>query len=186
MFFVQPPCSSTSDPGSTDQRPCCLSSTSDPVLVYILVAFNSCSTLLSKLVSYWCSVFLVFVVAAGEVNKEQCTVGMAKKAMVVLSSLAAVEEGKAAIVDEGGVQALVEVIEDGASVKEKEFAVTVTARAKHKIYTTVCLYAAAAVYMLLLCKSVQQNCCMVTVNDECVLRCVSKVQILVAVAPDAT
>ncbi|KAK1424383.1 hypothetical protein QVD17_19712 [Tagetes erecta] len=75
------------------------------------------------------------VVAAGEVNKEQCTVGMAEKAMVVLSSLAAVEEGKVAIVDEGGVQALVEVIEDGASVKEKEFAVTVTARAKHKAET---------------------------------------------------
>ncbi|KAK1429722.1 hypothetical protein QVD17_11940 [Tagetes erecta] len=48
---------------------------------------------------------------------------MAEKAMVVLSSLAEVEERKAAIVDEGGVQALVEVIEDGASVKEKEFAV---------------------------------------------------------------
>ncbi|KAK1412370.1 hypothetical protein QVD17_33570 [Tagetes erecta] len=63
------------------------------------------------------------VVAAGEANKEQCAVGMAEKALVVLSSLAAVEEGKAAIVEEGGVQALVEVIEDGASVKEKEFAV---------------------------------------------------------------
>ncbi|KAJ0668438.1 putative armadillo-like helical protein [Helianthus annuus] len=60
------------------------------------------------------------VVAAGEVGKEQ---GMAEKAMVVLSSLAAVEEGRTAIVEEGGVQALVEVIEDGASVKGKEFAV---------------------------------------------------------------
>ncbi|KAM0049849.1 putative armadillo-like helical protein [Helianthus debilis subsp. tardiflorus] len=60
------------------------------------------------------------VVAAGEVGKEQ---GMAEKAMVVLSSLAAVEEGRTAIVEEGGVQALVEVVEDGASVKGKEFAV---------------------------------------------------------------
>nr|XP_043623938.1 U-box domain-containing protein 4 [Erigeron canadensis] len=61
------------------------------------------------------------VVAAGEA--EQGAVGMAEKAMVVLSSLAGVEEGKTAIVEEGGIPALVEVIEDGASVKGKEFAV---------------------------------------------------------------
>ncbi|KAI8007171.1 U-box domain-containing protein 2 [Camellia lanceoleosa] len=47
---------------------------------------------------------------------------MAEKAMVVMSSLAAVEEGKEAIVEEGGIAALVEVIEDG-SLKGKEFAV---------------------------------------------------------------
>ncbi|KAK9065248.1 hypothetical protein SSX86_016631 [Deinandra increscens subsp. villosa] len=63
------------------------------------------------------------VVAAGEAAEEQGAVGMAEKAMVVLSSLAAVEEGKGAIVEEGGIPALVEVIEDGASVKGKEFAV---------------------------------------------------------------
>ncbi|KAI3682318.1 hypothetical protein L1987_82218 [Smallanthus sonchifolius] len=63
------------------------------------------------------------VVAAGEAAKEQGAVGMAEKAMVVLSTLAAVEEGKTAIVEEGGIPALVEVIEDGASVKGKEFAV---------------------------------------------------------------
>lgn len=42
--------------------------------------------------------------------------------MVVLSSLAAIEEGREAIVEEGGIPALVEAIEDG-SVKGKEFAV---------------------------------------------------------------
>ncbi|KAI3718616.1 hypothetical protein L6452_19495 [Arctium lappa] len=64
------------------------------------------------------------VVAAGEAPaEEQGAVGMAEKAMVVLSSLAAVEEGRTAIVEEGGIPALVEVIEDGASVKGKEFAV---------------------------------------------------------------
>ncbi|GMQ05671.1 hypothetical protein CsSME_00050606 [Camellia sinensis var. sinensis] len=47
---------------------------------------------------------------------------MAEKAMVVMSSLAAVAEGKEAIVEEGGIAALVEVIEDG-SPKGKEFAV---------------------------------------------------------------
>ncbi|KAF5958976.1 hypothetical protein HYC85_000185 [Camellia sinensis] len=46
---------------------------------------------------------------------------MAEKAMVVMSSLAAVAEGKEAIVEEGGIAALVEVIEDG-SPKGKEFA----------------------------------------------------------------
>ncbi|KAK1432026.1 hypothetical protein QVD17_08904 [Tagetes erecta] len=127
MFFVQPPCSSTSDRGSTDQRPCCLSSTSDPGFKKVSVVayfINQCDM---KVSVYECAAAQiklgVYVVAAGEVNKEQCMVGMAKKVMVVLSSLAAVEEGKAAIVDEGGVQALVEVIKDGASVKEKEFAV---------------------------------------------------------------
>ncbi|XP_071706470.1 U-box domain-containing protein 14-like [Rutidosis leptorrhynchoides] len=64
------------------------------------------------------------VLAAGEAAAEEhVAVGMAEKAMVVLSSLAAVEEGKTAIVEEGGIQALVEVIEDGVSVKGKEFAV---------------------------------------------------------------
>ncbi|KAL8268097.1 hypothetical protein R6Q59_001895 [Mikania micrantha] len=62
------------------------------------------------------------VVAAGEAAEEQ-GVGMAEKALVVLSSVAAVEEGRTAIVEEGGVQALVEVIEDGVSVKGKEFSV---------------------------------------------------------------
>jgi hypothetical protein len=41
---------------------------------------------------------------------------------VVLSSLAAIEEGRETIVEEGGIAALVEAIEDG-SVKGKEFAV---------------------------------------------------------------
>ena len=48
--------------------------------------------------------------------------GMAEKAMVVLNSLAGIQEGKDAIVEEGGIAALVEAIEDG-SVKGKEFAV---------------------------------------------------------------
>ncbi|KAJ0082063.1 hypothetical protein Patl1_09704 [Pistacia atlantica] len=48
--------------------------------------------------------------------------GMAEKAMVVLSLLAAIAEGRDAIVDENGIAALVEAIEDG-SVKGKEFAV---------------------------------------------------------------
>lgn len=39
-----------------------------------------------------------------------------------LSSLVGIEEGRAAVVEEGGIAALVEVIEDG-SVKGKEFAV---------------------------------------------------------------
>ncbi|WJX37659.1 hypothetical protein P8452_25403 [Trifolium repens] len=47
---------------------------------------------------------------------------MMEKAMVVLNSLAGIEEGKEAIVEEGGIAALVEAIEDG-SVKGKEFAV---------------------------------------------------------------
>ncbi|KAK2451601.1 U-box domain-containing protein [Trifolium repens] len=47
---------------------------------------------------------------------------MMEKAMVVLNSLAGIEEGKDAIVEEGGIAALVEAIEDG-SVKGKEFAV---------------------------------------------------------------
>ncbi|KAI3915037.1 hypothetical protein MKX01_036769 [Papaver californicum] len=42
--------------------------------------------------------------------------------MVVLSSLAAIEEGRIAIVEEGGIPVLVEAIEDG-SVKGKDFAV---------------------------------------------------------------
>lgn len=63
------------------------------------------------------------VVAAGEAAEEPGAVGMAEKAMVVLSSLAAVEDGKTAIVEEGGIPALVEVIEDGVSVRGKEFAV---------------------------------------------------------------
>lgn len=48
--------------------------------------------------------------------------GMSEKAMVVLSSLAGIEEGREAIVEEGGIPALVEAIEDG-SLKGKEFAV---------------------------------------------------------------
>ena len=48
--------------------------------------------------------------------------GVAEKAMVVLSSLATIQEGKEAIVEEGGIPALVEAIEDG-TVKGKEFAV---------------------------------------------------------------
>ncbi|XP_031257831.1 U-box domain-containing protein 4 [Pistacia vera] len=48
--------------------------------------------------------------------------GMAEKAMVVLSLLAAIAEGRDAIVDENGIAAFVEAIEDG-SVKGKEFAV---------------------------------------------------------------
>ncbi|PWA52761.1 Armadillo [Artemisia annua] len=65
------------------------------------------------------------VVAAGEAAEEEkkTAAGMAEKAMVVLSSVAAVEEGKMALVEEGGIPALVEVIEDGVSVKGKEFAV---------------------------------------------------------------
>lgn len=56
-----------------------------------------------------------------ELVSEQGT-GLAEKAMVVLSSLAAIKEGKAAIVEEGGIPALVEAIEDGSG-KGKEFAV---------------------------------------------------------------
>ena len=41
---------------------------------------------------------------------------------MLLSSLAGIQEGKDAIVEEGGIAALVEAIEDG-SVKGKEFAV---------------------------------------------------------------
>ncbi|KAJ0438564.1 putative armadillo-like helical protein [Helianthus annuus] len=63
------------------------------------------------------------VVAAGEAGEEQGAVGMAEKALVVLCCVAGVDEGKTAIVEEGGIQALVEVIEDGASVKAKEFSV---------------------------------------------------------------
>lgn len=48
--------------------------------------------------------------------------GMAEKAMVVLSLLAGIAEGTEAIVEENGIAALVEAIEDG-SVKGKEFAV---------------------------------------------------------------
>ncbi|KAI7729912.1 hypothetical protein M8C21_010857 [Ambrosia artemisiifolia] len=65
------------------------------------------------------------VVAAGEGGEEQGAVGMAEKALVVLCSVGAVEEGKNAIVEEGGIPALVEVIEDGVSVKGKEFSVVV-------------------------------------------------------------
>jgi Armadillo/beta-catenin-like repeat len=50
--------------------------------------------------------------------------GLSEKAMVVLRSLAGVLEGKGAIVEEGGIQALVEAIEDGPE-KGKEFAVAV-------------------------------------------------------------
>ncbi|KAK9089841.1 hypothetical protein Scep_028923 [Stephania cephalantha] len=49
--------------------------------------------------------------------------GVAEKAMVVLSSLAGIEEGRSAIVEEGGMAVLVEAIEDGTSMKGKEFAV---------------------------------------------------------------
>ncbi|CAL5389907.1 unnamed protein product [Camellia sinensis] len=67
---------------------------------------------------------------------------MAEKAMVVMSSLAAVAEGKEAIVEEGGIAALVEAVEDGSrkgrSSREGEIpplaalAPTGTAKAKHK------------------------------------------------------
>ncbi|XP_076913543.1 U-box domain-containing protein 14-like [Bidens hawaiensis] len=63
------------------------------------------------------------VVAAGEASEEQGAAGMAEKALVVLSSMAGVEEGKTAIVEEGGIPVLVEVIEDGVTVKGKEFSV---------------------------------------------------------------
>lgn len=48
--------------------------------------------------------------------------GTAEKAMVVLSSLAAIGEGRTVIVEEGGIPALVEAIEDGPT-RGKEFAV---------------------------------------------------------------
>ncbi|TYK31429.1 tetraspanin-8-like [Cucumis melo var. makuwa] len=54
-------------------------------------------------------------------SNPDCGTGLAEKAMVVLSSLARIQEGKNAIVEEGGIVALVEAIEDG-SVKGKEFA----------------------------------------------------------------
>ncbi|CAL5399177.1 unnamed protein product [Camellia sinensis] len=73
---------------------------------------------------------------------------MAEKAMVVMSSLAAVAEGKEAIVEEGGIAALVEAVEDGSRkgrrgllVREGEIpplaalAQTGTAKAKHKAET---------------------------------------------------
>ncbi|KAI8524973.1 hypothetical protein RHMOL_Rhmol13G0191200 [Rhododendron molle] len=62
---------------------------------------------------------LVGMVVAGEEGGNN---GVGEKALVVLSSLAGVEEGKAAIVEEGGIAALVEAVEDGSS-KGKEFAV---------------------------------------------------------------
>ncbi|WVZ10342.1 hypothetical protein V8G54_014872 [Vigna mungo] len=113
--------------------------------------------------------------------------GMADKAMVVLNSLAGIEEGKEAIVEEGGIAALVEAIEDG-SVKGKEFAVLTlvqlcahsvnnrgllvreggipplvalsqngSVRAKHK----VCLFVASYIFLshLYCCFSVMFNCC---------------------------
>ncbi|EPS73780.1 hypothetical protein M569_00975 [Genlisea aurea] len=48
--------------------------------------------------------------------------GLAEKSMVVLSSLAGIDDGRDAIVEEGGIAALVEAIEDGTD-KGKEFAV---------------------------------------------------------------
>ncbi|XP_071723849.1 U-box domain-containing protein 4 [Rutidosis leptorrhynchoides] len=65
---------------------------------------------------------LVAIVAEHGGGKSDNGGGMAEKAMVVLSSLAGILEGKDAIVEEGGLAALVEAIEDG-SVKGKEFAV---------------------------------------------------------------
>ncbi|KAJ3672996.1 hypothetical protein LUZ60_006370 [Juncus effusus] len=50
--------------------------------------------------------------------------GLSEKAMVVLGSLAGVEEGKDAIVEVEGIQMLVEAIEDGP-IRGKEFAVSV-------------------------------------------------------------
>ncbi|KAA0048788.1 tetraspanin-8-like [Cucumis melo var. makuwa] len=47
---------------------------------------------------------------------------LVEKVMVVLSSQAGIQEGKDAVVEEGGIASLVEAIEDG-SVKWKEFAV---------------------------------------------------------------
>ena len=48
--------------------------------------------------------------------------GIGDKAMVLLNSLAGIEEGKEAIVEEGGTAALVEAIEDGICCKSKLFA----------------------------------------------------------------
>lgn len=46
--------------------------------------------------------------------------GMVDKAVVFLSNLAGVKDGKIGIVEEGGIPVLVEVIEEG-SLKGKEF-----------------------------------------------------------------
>lgn len=48
--------------------------------------------------------------------------GTSEKAMVVLASLASIAEGRDAVVEAGGIPALVETIEDGPA-REKEFAV---------------------------------------------------------------
>ncbi|CAL5376092.1 unnamed protein product [Camellia sinensis] len=72
---------------------------------------------------------------------------MAENAMVVMSSLAAVAEGKEAIVEEGGIAALVEAVEDGSRKGRRvclsgkvipplaALAQTGTAKAKHKAET---------------------------------------------------
>ncbi|XP_076900861.1 U-box domain-containing protein 13-like [Bidens hawaiensis] len=78
--------------------------------------YKLCSMKANKKRAVAAGVVKPLVMAVGE------AAGMAEKAMVVMSSVAAVEEGKAAIVEDGGIPALVEVIE-GASVKRKEFAV---------------------------------------------------------------
>ncbi|WJX19493.1 hypothetical protein P8452_09181 [Trifolium repens] len=62
---------------------------------------------------------------------------MMEKAMVVLNSLAGIEEGKEAIVEEGGIAALVEAIEDGEGAIPPFVALSQngTLRAKHKADT---------------------------------------------------
>ncbi|KAM7264120.1 hypothetical protein ACFE04_001803 [Oxalis oulophora] len=65
---------------------------------------------------------LVALVAESSAGGVDNSGGLADKAMVVLSSLAAVVQGRDAIVEESGLAALVEAIEDG-TVKGKEFAV---------------------------------------------------------------
>ncbi|MCE3050004.1 hypothetical protein HAX54_046277 [Datura stramonium] len=66
---------------------------------------------------------LIYVLKTGPTSpKQNAGNGLAEKAMVVLSLLAGFDLGKEAIVEEGGIAALVEVLKDGSD-KGREFAV---------------------------------------------------------------
>ncbi|KAJ6362496.1 hypothetical protein OIU78_002827 [Salix suchowensis] len=64
----------------------------------------------------WLSHWWGWMMARAGMMAEKARAGMmAEKAMVVLSSLAANEEGREAIVEEGGIAALAKAIEDGSA-----------------------------------------------------------------------
>lgn len=81
----------------------------------LLILYKLCSIKCSK----ERSVIAVTVTPLVALVAEQTT-SIAEKAMVVLNSLAEIDEEKEAIVEEGGIEALVAAVEDG-SVKGKEF-----------------------------------------------------------------